>query len=656
MKVIIYIFAIFFFTIASPHNFIFGNSQHHDSVKVKDLIQLGDNHEYNHPDSAIFYYQQAVDLCNKNLSESNPDSNFFYSYKSKALRFIGYISWNQGKYQIASEHFFSALKIAEQLQDRKGIFNCYNNIGIIHHKQFEYQQAIAYYNKALHIAEETYDDKGKSQVFTNMGNLYFDLAYTKKSFAEMDINFNLAYEYYSKALAVKEKLQDKKGILLCNNNIGNLLKKHGLFSPDKANRMKKFRIAASHYNKAIQVATATENSYGLSMIYGNIADLNLTIADSMAMPVSERKKYLDTAINYGTKAYNLSLEINSIYLQYEIAELLKNVYTSMGDYKNALAFANIFISTKDSIFSEEKTQALAEMLTKYETEKKEHEIFQKQAALDKSENQKILITGIAIIFFIIALSLLVIIVIWKKTSKLLKQKNKLLMESNATKDKFFSIIAHDLKTPVTGLHQLLQTINNKYDTFNKEQIHFFIQECYKTSEDLKYLLNNLLQWAKAHQHKIELAVQPVVLKLAIDELLNETAVISNRKKLQILNYVEPEQYIHADNNIVNTVLRNLLINAIKFSKEEQIIEVGFEETTAHYQIHVKDHGIGICKEDQQKLFNISVDTKTIGNSPEKGSGLGLILCYELISIHKGTIKVESELNKGSKFTIQLPKK
>ncbi|MCF8368355.1 MAG: HAMP domain-containing histidine kinase [Bacteroidales bacterium] len=244
----------------------------------------------------------------------------------------------------------------------------------------------------------------------------------------------------------------------------------------------------------------------------------------------------------------------------------------------------------------------------------------------------------------------------KETSKEIKsyKTEAELRMLNATKDKFFSIIAHDLKNPFNSLLGFSDLLKNDYDNFNKEEIKRFIQIMHDSSKQGFNLLENLLQWSRSQTGRIafipgEVNVRDVV--LGCIDLLGSSA-----KKKQIKIYYDiPENVIlNGDIEMLSAVFRNLISNAIKFTPPNGSIKIKTKVLQKFTEISVIDTGVGIPAEKIHDLFRIDKQVSTSGTDNEKGTGLGLILCKEFIDKHKGKIKVSSEPKNGSEFKVILP--
>ncbi len=230
---------------------------------------------------------------------------------------------------------------------------------------------------------------------------------------------------------------------------------------------------------------------------------------------------------------------------------------------------------------------------------------------------------------------------------------------NATKDKFFSIIAHDLKSPFSallGFSELLLENHATYDDAEREEYIRFINDgSIKTYK----LLENLLTWAQSQTGRIKFTPEKINIEELINEIISLLEEPAGNKEIKLISNTERDLSVNADKNMINTVIRNLISNAIKFTPKGGDITVKSHKTTDEnnqefVKISIKDSGVGISPEIQTKLFKITENVSTKGTEKEAGTGLGLILCKEFVEKHNGKIWVESEVGKGSNFKFTIP--
>jgi len=229
-----------------------------------------------------------------------------------------------------------------------------------------------------------------------------------------------------------------------------------------------------------------------------------------------------------------------------------------------------------------------------------------------------------------------------------------LRQLNTDKDRFISILGHDLKSPFNNLLGLSELLAEEVRNLNTDEIEILVNNINKTARSTYNLLEDILIWARAQQGK--LPFNPCILKIAdICKSVLETLILAAAVKNIKINYsMTKETEVFADTDMLKTVLRNLVSNAIKFTNNGGSININTEEKSGFVIISVSDNGIGIPPENITKLFNISEVLTTNGTAGETGTGLGLLLCKEFVEKHGGRIWVESEAGKGSEFKFTLP--
>ncbi len=237
----------------------------------------------------------------------------------------------------------------------------------------------------------------------------------------------------------------------------------------------------------------------------------------------------------------------------------------------------------------------------------------------------------------------------------LEQSELKLKELNAAKDKLFNIIAHDLRTPISGLISMHKALIENYEVLSPNEIHELLIEVLDYAIQSFNLLENLLQWSRTQSGTIPFKPEPVdIFEIAqASKVINEPN--AKKKQISIVNLVPQGSYSMLDRNMITTVFRNLISNAIKFTNPGGKVQIDLKENENLYEIAVSDNGIGMSQEQIGRLFKIGEHISTIGTANEKGSGLGLILCKEFVEKNQGTLRVESNLGEGSKFIINLPK-
>jgi len=237
--------------------------------------------------------------------------------------------------------------------------------------------------------------------------------------------------------------------------------------------------------------------------------------------------------------------------------------------------------------------------------------------------------------------------------QLIKSEDK-LKDLNASKDKFFSIVAHDLRSPFTSLIGYSEFLIDDLEDLSKEEIELFANNIHESARTVFNLLENLLQWSRIQTGRMQTDPEIHDIFSLVESTFNLLKNNAGKKSITLVNNIPPRTLAYYDLPTISSVIQNLLSNAIKFTPKEGKIEVNCVVQKDELEIAVEDTGVGINAENKDKLFKIDMHLTTSGTEKEEGSGLGLILCKELVEKNKGKIRVESELGKGSTFSFTLP--
>ncbi len=243
----------------------------------------------------------------------------------------------------------------------------------------------------------------------------------------------------------------------------------------------------------------------------------------------------------------------------------------------------------------------------------------------------------------------------KERTENLEKANEKLQEINDSKDRFFSIIAHDLRSPFVGLIGYSEVLKNDAHSLSKEDVVEYSENLYKIIKSTFYLLENLLNWSLIQTHRMPFKKQKVDLNSVVTTVFQTLEANSKTKKISLFNEVNPESYIYVDKDMINLMIRNLVSNAIKYSNPHGFVRVYSRPNANGVEIIVEDNGIGIREETIEKLFSMKYNISTMGTANEKGTGLGLMLVKEMVDLHNGEIFIKSEPGLGSSFHIIFPK-
>lgn len=349
--------------------------------------------------------------------------------------------------------------------------------------------------------------------------------------------------------------------------------------------------------------------------------------------------------------------------------LLSKAYKELRDYEKALEYSELFKALEDFLQKEKNDRSILKMQSRHTINQKQSLIdqlelnrIQKDFELEKEKRFKEFLIIMVALIAIILILILTLFILQRKSNKKLKEanlkvkaQNDELEDLNATKDKFFSIISHDLKGPLNSLTSFSGLLMNHTSSLSTEEIQMLAKDLDKSLKNLFALLENLLQWSRSQTGNIEFTAE----EFDLTEMLNENKKLLDKqaenKKIDIeVKNTKPIK-VKAHLNSITTVIRNLLSNAIKFTDEGGQIKMGVVVESNQYVVKIADNGVGMPKDVASKIFRIDTKHSTQGTAKEKGTGLGLILCKEFVEKNGGKIWVKSEEGKGTIFSFSLPK-
>lgn len=561
---------------------------------------------------------------------------------------IGSIYFDLNNFDKSLEYFSQALYYSSLVNEKNRIANSYLLIGNSYSKLGKYPEALDNFSHALKLRYKLGDTVQVANTLNSIGSAYCDMG-----------NFNKALKYYNEALSIRRKISDKIGTSVSLNYLGNLyytLNNKGL--------------ALSYFEQSLKAAEDAGFTYNIALCSRKIGEIYMDLKNfQKALP------YFETSIKLGTNISNLELLKKGYWDIYKY-------HSETGNYKKALENYVLFILFNDSIAVSMTNKKLLDLQVNFELSKKESEVKKAEneiAILKKNkelnELKDIRRKQANIILLILILFVLTFGILYYNRYKLnlratqlledklkfieitnqsLKKKEDELLRLNSTKDKFFSIMAHDIKNPLGGLVSITDLAKSDFKNMSDQEKNEIFEVINKSSLQLYGLLENLLHWSRAQTGKI--SFNPVDIKLfdLVESNIELLKTNIDKKNIMVIDMIDPKIIAKADKEMITLVLRNLISNAIKFTYESGKIVIASVMNAGKIEVSVEDNGIGISKEDVRKLFRIDVQFTNTGTQDETGTGLGLILCKEFIQKHNGEIWVESEPGKGSKFIFSLP--
>jgi len=241
-----------------------------------------------------------------------------------------------------------------------------------------------------------------------------------------------------------------------------------------------------------------------------------------------------------------------------------------------------------------------------------------------------------------------------QANEALRKSEKNLMELNATKDKFFSIISHDLKNPFSSLLSISDLMVDSFDDTERQDHKAGFKKINQSVKHLLDLLENLLTWSRSQRGRIKYDPVRFNLSTLVQENINLHKLLAEKKGIMLISSEQDEVYAYGDRDMINSVIRNLVTNAVKFTEKDKKVEIQLKPRDKEVEVSIVDEGIGIAEEQMEKLFRIDEKFKSTGTAGEKGTGLGLIICREFVEKNGGEISVQSAPGKGSVFSFTIP--
>lgn len=645
-----------------------------DTTRIKAFTRLGDLYAFTDFTKSLAYSTSAIDLADKTKN---------YKLKQRAAQRLALNYYYKGDYTNALKYESVGLQGAISSKDSVAIARSHNNIGNYYYELGEYDEAYYFLSYAYKVLKRSARNQADSTTANislhNLGRVFKELG-----------QYEIALKHLKASRNISKLIDDKEGEPYSLHEIGdvklrleeydsalyylslsvteaNQLLQHGGSTTLREDQSKTFsKIAKAYlgkkdYNKALAYYDSTFNLHNQAANKFGIAEAELGRAT-----VYQQQGKTDEAMTYTTKALGLAKEIKARVIEISCYKLLTALWETKGDDKKALSYFKQFHALEDSLYSNEIQQKILRDQVGFETETLDDRITaltmqeeDRTSRLKKSE----FISNILVV--VVALSAILLVTVYRSGQRR-KQINLLLLQHqeemqkrseeleqlNEVKDKFFSIISHDLRSPINALAGLMDLLDK--GAITPEELPVAVKELRSRFNHTRSLMNNLLDWTVLQMDKMHLQASNVPLKKIVDENIELLGSIQN-KHVNMINRVPETAIGYADSNTINLVIRNLITNAIKFTNDGGEIVVAAEEKGNELVISVKDNGIGMAEDIQKKLFDKVNPYSTRGTANEKGTGLGLILCKEFVEKNGGRIWVESNLDKGSTFWFTLPK-
>ncbi len=562
------------------------------------------------PLAALKYYNDAYALAIKNKDSSS---------LCKVLIRMGAAQITKGEIDHSIENFIQAERIANNLGNKHLIIDATNYLGISYYLLDNFNEAISFSERAIKLSTEINYVEGIA-----LGYEHIAIVKIKQE------KYKEALLLNAKALSLRQEIDDLQSVSALYYNYSVIYSRLGDF--DKA---------IEYTKKSIELRKSYRNINGVGSNYMTLGNIYL------------RSNKTDSALVYLKKAYDIKIGTGDNRAITSIVKSLAEVYEKKNDFKNAHKYLREYKTYSDSLFGEDSRRISSKILAQRELVRKEDEIKHLQAInsyQSKIQNFLLIIITLSIL---LAIAFIVLYVINRKAKNNLFLKNQELTNLNSDKEKFFRIITHDLRSPFHPLIGYTDMIINNVDSLSLDEIKNYTIDINKSAKQIYNLMDNLLHWLSLNTNKMD--YKPV--KFDLNEELNNTLklLLNNFKSkgLVLENKISDETFVFADRRMVGIILRNIISNAIKFSKKGGNISLSSFKTNKLIKISIKDGGVGIPANQLSALFTTGMKS-TKGTNNESGTGLGLLLCKEMLERNGGSISIESEFEVGTIVSFELP--
>jgi signal transduction histidine kinase len=636
-----------------------------DSLKIVTLMALSNEYQFIDIQKSFEYANEAI-----RIGETN-------DWKwAKALTYKNVAKFHgvQGDYNSAINFTKLALNLNFELKDSIQMAKCYNNLGTYSMALGRFDEGYFYHSQSYRIASSAKLKLQEAISLHNIAGVFKELG-----------QYDRAFDYLKLSSKISKEIGDAEGVPYNFEEMGDIYTRKGQYDSALTSLVKSLRFARNtklrindlegrviakiakvyvhknetkkaftYYDTAFNIYTKNRNGFGQAEV-----EFGRGTAYIQEKKYAEAQKLIEQS---AVKAHDLrawSLEI-------QCYEKLSTLHEQKGEYQKALQFYKQHQQLEDSLFSQGMQTRLLQDQIQFETEAKEEQIrsLTNLEVLRKGEIKKQeLIRNILVV--VMALTGILLFAVYRsgqrriRINKLLlqhqddiKKRSVELEQLNQVKDKFFSIISHDLRSPMNALSGVLDLMNK--DQITQDEFKTLSKELQVRFNHTKGLINNLLDWALLQMDKFKIQVEKIDLKELVE---TNVALLTSLhlKTLDIKNMLAPTIFALGDRNMINLVVRNLVMNAIKFSETGDEIVIAAQDTGDFYTISIKDNGVGISPEIQKILFEKTSGYSTRGTANEKGTGLGLILSKEFVERNGGKIWLESEMGKGSTFYFTVKK-
>lgn len=598
-----------------------------DSAQARILLETGLVHL-----TRTFNYDVAMDFFIKSLVMS--DSLDHPSGKIFVYLAIARLFEEASNYDKSLQFLEKAFELSSKMDNANTNVLVLNELGKINAFTDRVEEAFQNYEDVLKLKDLVNQPGVEADALSSLAGLH-----VKKG------EYEKAITHHKKSLSIWRSLGNRTQEARLLNEVGSVYE-----------QMKNSERALANYTAALEVYQGVDQKKGTAESYNNIGALYY------------HQKKIQPAIEHlelGLSAGRASQTKDPVRKSYEYLSLC---FKEQGDYQKALEYKDLFLAMNDFIQKEESDQKLLEAQSRYVLDQKESQIdrlesVRKQREREIAEQRKIrnfLFALIGLGVVVVAL-ILYLYALKRKSNKQLKavnakveQQNVELQNLNATKDKFFSILGHDLKSPLNSLSSFSNLLINYFDSLSKDEIQTLAKDLDESLKNLYSLLDNLLEWARSQTGNINFTPEQFDLTAVLQENKELLQVQAANKEITIHQERSAPLIVSTHKHSITTVIRNLVANAIKFTPQGGHIKIQASKNQREVVVSIADTGVGMSEAVIQKLFRIDSKVSTLGTANEKGTGLGLVLCKDFVEKNGGRLWVESKEGQGSVFYFSIP--
>ncbi|WP_170154483.1 ATP-binding protein [Mangrovibacterium diazotrophicum] len=591
-------------------------------------------------DSALF-------LLNELINEAKNKADTIQQLKAFSLK--ASIQQRNYDFKSAIENLLIAQELLSASTPFDLRFDVLNILGQTHRKMKDYESALKYYRILELDFSFQLSNRQKYLVFMNEGNVYAD----QKDYLKTE-------EFFQKAYQECKQLGEPEEMAQLTYNMGALYY-----------RQKKYPEALTYTQQALSAYIEIGDKLRIERCYRVLGAIQYDQSN-----YSGANQFYLKALKIAEEIENRKSILGNLKNLYLCSSAMAKANKSLSDYAKALDYQSEWSALKDSLYQADLANQLLELEKKYETDQKNAEIallgkenqLQADELLLERQHQLLMWLGIGFLLLVMAV-VLYFMFYYRKVSAMLKQQSKLIFEqkeqitdqnvqlqkSVSTQNKLFSIIAHDLRSPLVSVSNFVQLLNFYLHDGRYEDISKMAVDMDRKNEQVLDLTDNLLLWAQSQSGGMNPQLQRINLNEILDECYELYLPVAMRKGVALELTDADDCQLWADRDMVRTICRNLINNALKFTPKDGKVRIDYRCNEAEARVSVSDTGLGIKPEKLQRLFSLDREDVRYGTDGEKSSGLGLSVCKEFCDILNGKIDVTSTEGIGSTFSFTLPK-